>query len=478
MERDRIEKIEITDDILKQIKMDDIIAFTYAYSGAMGEPGAFQIYTLLDSKWLCYHGNYCYSNLVMSDVYDEFPEIKECIEHPRKAKNFKLIGLGMGNMLFLRNGLNADFERIHEENQKHIYQSYEATMQQVCQEKNIESIAEYVKNSKKSEPITDAQRQKLMDLMGNNLAGELMQGNNSVIEEALDKFFANSSRMAYRLEVFENFRIRLLQGAHIIVPGIQHENQMFVFGMWKNNANGKDYFIGFTSFKKKDERAGKDYIQMPFKGYIEKVLATDGVEGIVINPDNDKSYVMSKEMCRNLLNAVDDTTERLFFSLGDITKHDFDCIVNAANQSLLGGGGVDGAIHRAAGPELLEECRTLHGCNTGGAKITKGYNLPADYVIHTVGPIYEGLPDDAQLLANCYHNSLELAKKNNLHSIAFPAISTGAYGYPKQEAALIAVKTVCNWLKENKFYPMMVCFSSFDEKTDEIYSTIHRLYKE
>ena len=252
----KIEVTNISEEVLNAISFEDIIAFTYAHGGAMGEPGAFQLYTLIDAKWQCFHGNYCYGNLNLEAVFNRFPEVEECIKHHRGAKNFKLIGLGMGNSLFLRSGLKADFERIHAENQKHIYQSYEATMQQVCQEKNIESIAEYMKSNKKAEPIADEQRQKLMNLLGNNLVGELMQGNNSVIEEALDKFFKNPSRMAYRLEVFENFRIRLLQGAHIIVPGVQHENQMFVFGMWKNNENQKDYFIGFTSFGKRDVRAG------------------------------------------------------------------------------------------------------------------------------------------------------------------------------------------------------------------------------
>ena len=156
---------------------------------------------------------------------------------------------------------------------------------------------------------------------------------------------------------------------------------------------------------------------------------------------------------------------------GDITKLDCDGIVNAANRSLLGGGGVDGAIHRAAGPDLLAECRTLHGCRTGEAKITKGYRLRAKYIIHTVGPIYSGTAEDAAQLADCYRNSLDLAKEHDVHSIAFPAISTGVYGYPLEDATEIAVKTVAQWLEAHADYAMQVIFCCFDARTERVYQT-------
>ena len=156
---------------------------------------------------------------------------------------------------------------------------------------------------------------------------------------------------------------------------------------------------------------------------------------------------------------------------GDITKLDCDGIVNAANRSLLGGGGVDGAIHRAAGPELLAECRTLHGCRTGEAKITKGYRLKAKYIIHTVGPIYSGTAEDAAQLTDCYRNSLELAKSYDVHSIAFPTISTGVYGYPLEDATEIAVKTVAQWLEAHADYAMQVIFCCFDARTERVYQT-------
>ena len=153
---------------------------------------------------------------------------------------------------------------------------------------------------------------------------------------------------------------------------------------------------------------------------------------------------------------------RIEIITGDITTLDVDAIVNAANSTLLGGGGVDGAIHRAAGPGLLAECRTLGGCDTGQAKITGGHNLPARYVIHTVGPVWKGgSAGEAALLAGCYVNSLRLAVEAGAVSIAFPAISTGVYGYPVDEAARIATTTVLGWAQDNPAPARIIlcCFS-------------------
>jgi len=158
---------------------------------------------------------------------------------------------------------------------------------------------------------------------------------------------------------------------------------------------------------------------------------------------------------------------------GDITKMDADAIVNAANTSLLGGGGVDGAIHRAAGPQLLEECRALNGCKTGQAKITKGYNLKARYVIHTVGPIWNGGKNqEPQLLHDAYHNSLSLGMENGLRTIAFPNISTGVYGYPKDLAAQTAISVVQGFVRSNPTAYDEITFVCFGDDNYFLYQQL------
>ena len=161
--------------------------------------------------------------------------------------------------------------------------------------------------------------------------------------------------------------------------------------------------------------------------------------------------------------------ERIELLKGDITKLDVDAIGNAANTSLLGGGGVDGAIHRAAGKELIDECRLLNGCATGDAKITKGYNLPAKFVIHTVGPVwYGGENNEEFLLSSCYRKSLELAAQNGVKSIAFPNISTGVYRFPKYRAASLALRETVNFLQKNPDFEKVI-FIAFDDSNYYIY---------
>lgn len=160
---------------------------------------------------------------------------------------------------------------------------------------------------------------------------------------------------------------------------------------------------------------------------------------------------------------MSDPLDVIEIRLGDITQMRVDAVVNAANQSLLGGGGVDGAIHRAAGPELLAECRGLGGCPTGEARLTGGYKLPAKWVVHTVGPVWRGGGErEPEFLAAAYRNSLKLAGEAGAKTIAFPAISTGVYGYPKDQAAEIAVGTVAAWLKEHPVFDKVIfaCFSA------------------
>jgi len=166
--------------------------------------------------------------------------------------------------------------------------------------------------------------------------------------------------------------------------------------------------------------------------------------------------------------------KRLILIKGDITLQQVDAIVNAANTSLLGGGGVDGAIHRAAGPTLLEECRTLGGCPTGEARLTRGYNLPARWVIHTVGPVWvDGTQGERDLLARCYRSCLGIATSMGLRSVAFPSISTGAYGFPVEEASKIAVREILDFLRKNPAFESVVVVC-FDQLTHACYTSAVR----
>ncbi len=315
-----------------------------------------------------------------------------------------------------------------------------------------------------------------------------LSGNN-IIENAIERFHSESTKENL-IAVLESIRIRMHEDGQFIFPVILPQNAMDFVDPEKieigetitlkedihlkyhhlETTDGGTWLAAFTG-EKECEKGERTSIITNDIGQMLKSCRNMKENGIILNPW-DKSFKLTKELIGMILDA-DKPENHIYFDVGDITKLKVDAIVNAANNSLLGGGGVDGAIHRAAGRGLLEECRTLHGCETGEAKITKGYNLKAKYVIHTVGPIYRsGDPNCEKLLHDCYWNSLELAKQHDIHSIAFPAISTGAYGYPPREAAAAALITVSQWLSENPDYGMAVIMSCFDQETRQYYQNV------
>ena len=203
----------------------------------------------------------------------------------------------------------------------------------------------------------------------------------------------------------------------------------------------------------------------------EQIKDSDDINGAVIDPWTN-GFPIPSEIVDDLFDEDDDDEDAAGINLvkSGIEELDTDCIVNSANNTLVpGAGGVDKDIHDAAGEGLAAECRSLHGCGTGEAKITDAYDLDAQYVIHTVGPIYSGKPKDADDLANCYESCLYTAREHGLHSIAFPCISTGYFGYPKEEACDIAVQTILGWLGDNDDYDMSITFCCKDDENYDIY---------
>ncbi len=237
-----------------------------------------------------------------------------------------------------------------------------------------------------------------------------------------------------------------------------------------NEETGKDWLVAFTSEEESNKGPESAIFTVPLFDILPRVMGIEEVEGIVINPFG-TAFTLRRSMIEEIL-RINHPESQIFFNLGDITTLECDAIVNAANERLAGGGGVDGAIHQAAGKRLNKACSALGGCKTGEAKITKGYDLKARYIIHTVGPVYKGKGDEASYLAECYLNSLNLAMEHNIHSIAFPAISTGAYRFPAEEAANIALDIAAQWLELHADYGMQVIFCCHDQDMLDIYQSV------
>lgn len=292
---------------------------------------------------------------------------------------------------------------------------------------------------------------------------------NEMIEQAIHTFNQDNADVNY-FNVFEAIRRRMNEDGHLILP-VEYEKNGNMNWLSIQGANDGAALAAFTSEEEAEKGQKSDLISHHIEAVFLSAINT-GADGILLNPWGECVFLSMEDLEKILAaNRAAGDSKKLHVIKDDITKFKGDVIVNAANNTLFGGSGVDGAIHRAAGEALLEECKTLHGCETGQAKMTKGYNLPASFVIHTVGPIYSGKDEDDEMLRSCYRNSLNLAMENNLHTIAFPSISTGVYGYPVGEAAFSACDEMYKWFEEHPDYDIHVTMVCFDQETFERYQT-------
>lgn len=299
---------------------------------------------------------------------------------------------------------------------------------------------------------------------------------NDKIEKALKVLTYHQDEKSLSM-LLDALRRRSAQHGKFIVPvqpvkAIDDEDEAVGFQVRTITLNsGAIALCAFTSKEEFEKGADSDVIHQSIEELLRFVYSNNQLKGLLINPWG-KPMLLDKEMIKQILAANNKKGDnQISFAVGDITMLNVEAIVNAANNSLLGGGGVDGAIHNAAGHRLLEECKSLGGCETGEAKITLGYNLPADFVIHTVGPVFDEARDKEcdVLLSKCYYNSLDVAKENNVHMIAFPCISTGVYGFPMRRAIPVVLNTVANWLNDNKEYGMTIILNCHTKEDYDMY---------
>ena len=312
---------------------------------------------------------------------------------------------------------------------------------------------------------------------------------NEMLEEKIREWNRNRTQEGYTA-ILGTLAARCLQGARVLVPAMPLPMKEGEKGVPRlrpqllKTRDGKLWQGLFTSVDQLKKTGSKNgaVLSMPMTDLFKQVLASEKgpvtVAGLVINPADPASAVqIPARALSDLMQAAGTLAQKtgrtggnkITFVKGDILKIKAEAIVNAANGALSPGGGVCGIIHQAAGPELARECASLGGCETGGAKITKGYRLEQKYVIHAVGPVYDGTERCAGLLASAYKSSLDLAKEKGLHSIAFPAISTGIFGYPKKEAAQVALGALTQWFRENASYGMTIYMVAYDQETFDIY---------